>query len=123
MIKLFVHGPVTVFLVVLLLYGSAKAADQTTPPVVSSYALTDGTNEFGIWGGGSPDSNVAIGSTPDTSFLLIGLRYGRVLKAWDSLSLEYTFDVLPAAVVFQPSRVRDGTGSASIYGAGITPLG
>jgi opacity protein-like surface antigen len=106
-----------------LVYASADAADQITASPVSAYALREGTNEFGIWGGGSPDSNVAIGETPDTSMLLFGLRYGRVLKAWDSVSLEYTFDLLPAAVVFQPSSVRNGTGSASIYGAGITPFG
>jgi opacity protein-like surface antigen len=110
-------------LTMALLSGRADAADAGTPGAAPTYALTEGTNEFGIWGGGSPDSNVAIGTTPDTSMLLIGLRYGRVLKAWDSISLEYTFDLLPAAVVFQPSHVRDGTGSASIYGAGITPFG
>ena len=109
--------------IAVLLHGVANAADSGTPPSAPAYALTGGMNEFGVWAGGSPDSNVAIGATPDTSFLIVGLRYGRVLKAWDSVSLEYTFDLLPAAVVFQPSSVRDGMGSASIYGAGITPFG
>src|SRR4051794_5310592 len=103
-------------LVAVLLYGDADAADSGTATTAPAYALTEGMNEFGVWAGGSPDSNVAIGATPDTSFLVVGLRYGRVLKAWESVSLEYTFDLLPAAVVFQPSSVRDGRGSASIYG-------
>lgn len=42
----------------------------------SSYALVKGTNEFSLWAGGSPDSAVFIGKTPDRSLLLVGLRYG-----------------------------------------------
>ncbi len=101
----------------ILVYG-AESTGSTAP---SSYALVEGANEFGFWGGGSPDSNVAIGRTPDTKLLLVGLRYGRVLKAWESISLEYTLDILPAAVVFEPDSVRRG--GATIYGAGVTPLG
>jgi opacity protein-like surface antigen len=96
----------------------AEAAGASAP---ANYALVEGMNEFGFWAGGSPTSNVAIGRTPDTSLLLVGLRYGRVLKAWESISLQYTLDILPAAVVFQSNSVRRG--GATIYGAGITPLG
>jgi hypothetical protein len=78
-------------------------------------------NEFGLWAGGSPDSNDFVGKVPDTSLFLAGLRYGRVLAAWESVSLEYTFDVIPAAVVFAPESVRPG--NSSIYGAGASPLG
>jgi hypothetical protein len=74
----------------------AEAAGGNAP---ANYALVEGMNEFGFWAGGSPTSNVAIGRTPDTSLLLVGLRYGRVLKAWESISLQYTLDILPAAVV------------------------
>lgn len=61
------------------------------------------------------------GKTPDTSLFLAGLRYGRILAAWESVSLEYTLDIFPAAVVFDhhSARRRDST----IYGAGLSPLG
>jgi len=105
----------------VLVPNAGHSADPSSTTPQPPYALLEGTNEFGFWAGGSPTSNVAIGRTPDTSLLLVGLRYGRVLKAWDSVSLQYTLDILPAAVVFQPSSVRRG--GATIYGAGITPLG
>jgi hypothetical protein len=87
----------------------------------TGYALTKGTNEFGLWAGGSPDSSRIAGNTEDRKLVLFALRYGRVLAAWDSVSLEYTLDIFPAAVVFEPDRVRRG--SSTIYGAGLSPLG
>jgi hypothetical protein len=87
----------------------------------SAYALTKGTNEFGFWAGGSPDSSRIFGDVEDRKLLLVALRYGRVLAAWESISLEYTLDILPAAVVFEPGHVRRG--SSTIYGAGLSPLG
>jgi hypothetical protein len=87
----------------------------------SNYRLVQGMNEFGLWAGGSPDSFDFIGTVDDRKLLLVGLRYGRVLGAWESVSLEYTLDILPAAVVFEPASVRRG--SSTIYGAGLSPLG
>ena len=88
------------------------------PSLRASYALLQGTNEFSLWAGGSPDS---FGNIEDRQVLLVGLRYGRVLAAWDWVSLEYTLDVFPAAVVFEPNDAR--TGNSTIYGAGLSPLG
>jgi hypothetical protein len=93
------------------------AAAQTR----SDYRLVQGMNEFGLWGGGSPDSFDFVGQAEDRRLLLVGLRYGRVIGAWESLSLEYTLDIIPAAVVFEPDRVRPG--SSTIYGAGLSPIG
>jgi opacity protein-like surface antigen len=87
----------------------------------SAYALTKGTNEFGFWVGGSPDSSRIFGDIEDRKLLLVALRYGRVLAAWESISLEYTLDVFPAAVVFEPGHVRRGR--STIYGAGLSPVG
>jgi len=82
------------------------------------YALAKGTNEFGFWVGGSPDST---GNVEDRQLLLVALRYGRVLAAWEPVTLEYTLDIFPAAVVFEPGNVRSG--SSTIYGFGLSPLG
>ena len=86
----------------------------------AGYALTRGTNEFGLWLGGSPDSSKIFGNTEDRQLFLFALRYGRILAAWDVGSLEYTLDIFPAAVFFEPKSVR---GRSSIYGAGLSPLG
>lgn len=94
---------------------------EPAPAVGAGYALLERTHEFGLWVGGSPDSSRIGGNTEDRRLLLVGLRYGRILSAWESLSLEYTLDIFPAAVVFEPERVRRG--SSTIYGAGLSPLG
>jgi lipid A 3-O-deacylase PagL len=91
---------------------------ETSPGGGAGYTLAKGTNEFGLWAGGSPGS---FGNIEDRKLLLVALRYGRVLAAWESVSLEYTLDIFPAAVVFEPDRVRRG--SSTIYGAGLSPLG
>jgi len=88
------------------------------PSPGAGYALAKGTNEFGLWVGGSPDS---FGNIEDRHLLLVALRYGRVFAEWESVSLEYTLDIYPAAVVFQPDRVRRGR--STIYGGGVAPLG
>jgi opacity protein-like surface antigen len=105
----------------LFTFSEARAADSSTAASRSTYALVSGTNEFGVWGGGSPDSIDFIGRVPDTSLLLVGLRYGRVLASWDSFSLQYTFDILPVAAVFPPDRL--GGRHSTIYGAGVSPVG
>jgi opacity protein-like surface antigen len=96
------------------LHGAETAAG-------AGYALAKGTNEFGLWAGGSPDSSRIFGNVEDRKLVLFALRYGRVLAAWDWVSLEYTLDIFPAALVFEPERVRRG--SSTIYGAGLSPLG
>jgi len=105
---------------VLLCFTPVHGAD-TRAGAGGSYALARGTNEFGLWAGGSPDSSRIIGNTEDRKLFLFALRYGRILGAWESLSIEYTLDIVPAAVVFEPDRVRRGR--SAIYGAGVSPLG
>ena len=93
---------------------------EPAPAPGAEYALAKGTNEFGLWLGGSPDSSKIFGNVEDRQLFLFALRYGRILAAWDVGSLEYTLDVFPAAVFFEPESVR---GRSSIYGAGLSPLG
>lgn len=108
-------------LAAMIFWTPLHGAEALQAPVQSSYALLEGTNEFGLWVGGSPDSTRSIGKTEDRRLLLVALRYGRVLAAWESTSLEYTLDIFPAAVVFVPEDARRSR--STIYGAGISPLG
>lgn len=96
-----------------------EAADS--PKSNDGYALRTGMNEFGVWAGGSPGNSQIIGNVEDRQLLLLALRYGRVLGSWESVALEYTLDIFPAAVYFEPSNVRRG--SSTIYGAGLSPIG
>src|SRR5919106_768638 len=111
----------TIVLVILSVLFGFRHLQGAEPSPVAGYALAKGTNEFGLWAGGSPDSSRLIGNTEDRKLLLFALRYGRVLAAWNWVSLEYTLDIFPAAVVFEPDRVRRG--SSTFYGAGLSPLG
>jgi len=108
-------------IVALFSLSAAHAADNPSTIAQPDFALVKGTNEFGVWAGGSPGTTTFIGRTEDRRLLLVGLRYGRVLGAWESVSLEYTLDLFPAAVVFGSDRFSGG--KSSIYGAGISPLG
>ena len=123
--KIFALIPPRHLLVVIALFFSAAVCFTSVhgaeTPAGTSYALAKGTNEFGLWAGGSPDSPRFIGNTEGRNILLFALRYGRILAAWESVSLEYTLDIFPAALVFEPDRVRRGR--STIYGAGLSPLG
>jgi hypothetical protein len=47
---------------------------ETQAGTGDSYALAKGTNEFGLWAGGSPDSSTIFGNTEDRQLLLFALR-------------------------------------------------
>jgi hypothetical protein len=113
-------GGTIVFVLLTTFFGFTHLHAAETS-ALAAYALTKGTNEFGLWAGGSPDSSRIFGNTEDRKLVLFALRYGRVLAAWDWVSLEYTLDIFPAALVFEPDRVRRG--SSTIYGAGLSPFG
>ncbi len=73
-----------------------------------------------------------IGQTPGARFGTLGLRYGRVLAASETVAFEYTIDVVPVAVLslkrFTLVPVSPGVFSVqesreSVYGAGASPIG
>jgi hypothetical protein len=105
------------------------------PQIVAQQTSSAGDikrNEFGIWGGLSFDATTWIGYTPDARFGSIGLRYGRVLAANDSLAFSWTIDAVPVAVlsVNRFTIVPTGSGTSTVqrsrdrtYGAGLSPIG
>jgi len=130
-----VLNPLTLlFICVILLVVPESSAQQgnLTPSQQSSDAGEDRRNEFGIWGGISFDAPTWIGKTPDARFGNIGLRYGRVLAANESLAFSWTVDAVPVAVLSVNRFTIVPTGSDSFtvqrtrehtYGAGLSPIG
>src|SRR5215475_9269324 len=84
-------------LVIILTLGASAFAQTQTDP--QSEGIEKGSNEFGIWGGISFHSPLWIGKTPDARFGNVGLRYGRVLAASESVALAYTLDAVPVAIL------------------------
>lgn len=80
-----------------------------------------GANEFGIWGGYSPHSPTIIGTVPDRQYVILALRYGRLLMQRSRVVLEYTIDAVPAAVLIKPSDMYGPR--ATVYGFGVSPIG
>ncbi len=98
-----------------------------------SYALKQGDNEFGFWGGGSFQAT-SLGSIRDDEardrhFVLGTLRYGRTLVANDDLAFQYTFEAVPIAVATGNIVHVNTAGPVTTYrretayGGGLTPLG
>jgi hypothetical protein len=81
-------------------------------------------HDFQFFAGYSPVSATLIGTTTDRRFLAAGLGYSYRCWIWPRVSLAYTGEVLPAAVLFQPSQyLPQFSVSHAVYGFAITPLG
>src|SRR5262245_24376036 len=96
------------------------------------HSLEKSKNEFSMWAGSSLGLPTALGGGRDRKIaLLIGLRYGRVLGAGKYAALEYTFDLVPVALVSAPKGGFSNPGGAAspgggrdyAYGAGFIPVG
>lgn len=94
--------------------------------------------EWSFWSGISFDSPAGsfIGVTEGREFFIVGLQYGRTLAASRQVSLEYTFDFIPVAIVTENPKIeslpetkpvgnRDYIiiKNESVYGLGFAPIG
>jgi hypothetical protein len=124
------------FLSLLVLVAAADVSAQSagtgaddTPS--QSEGIQKGWNEFGVWGGISFHSPTLIGKTSDARFGNIGLRYGRVLAASETVAFSWTIDAIPVAVLSNPrfTVVPSGSGFVltqsrkSVYAWGAAPIG
>ena len=128
-----------VFVLLLLVstIASAQVANDPSPnPPESSQSTSEGiekrSNEWGVWGGISFHSPTWIGKTPEARFGNIGLRYGRVLAASETVAFEWTVDVVPVSLLSTKriTAVPTGTGGftltqtrKTVYGWGLAPIG
>jgi hypothetical protein len=116
----------------LILFGLSAAGPAARCQIAESY---EPKNEFGVWAGYSPDSPHLIGVTSERQLGLLAGRYARTLWQNQSVSLQYTIDILPLELVLQPRIVAINittnpprttfiTGSREyVYGGGINPIG
>jgi hypothetical protein len=73
-------------------------------------------HDFQFIAGFSPSSPTIIGIETDRRFALAGFSYSFRCWAWNSVSISYTGEIMPAAILIQP-------GGHAVYGFGVTPLG
>jgi len=95
--------------------------------------LYSGMSEFGAWAGYSLANPTLIGSITHRKLAVAGLRYGYVFANKGDVAIEYTIDLVPAAVVFLPSGERlvketgdqrlANRGRSAVYGGGVSPIG
>ncbi|HLH09696.1 MAG TPA: acyloxyacyl hydrolase [Terriglobales bacterium] len=118
--------------VALICPAQAQTSSSSTPPDSHAPAanLTTGTNEFGFWGGYSPNSPHGIGITSDRKLFLLNGSYARVIGNTDSVAIKYTIDIVPVALITQPAETFVTNSGAlishnaeTVYGGGLDPIG
>jgi hypothetical protein len=77
-------------------------------------------HNFEFSAGYSPVSATLIGSTEDRRFFLAGFGYSYRCWAWTGVSISYSGELMPAAILRQPAEFSP---SHSVYGFAVTPLG
>jgi hypothetical protein len=113
--------------------NESSSSQSNTSPQSASEGIQKRWNEFGIWGGisfSSPTS-LGLGTTPNARFGGVGLRYGRVLAASQTVAFEWTIDAVPLSILSNNrfTVVPSGTGFTitqtrkSVYGWGAAPIG
>ncbi len=108
--------------------GTSAVANFDSEEVASAqssggaFGLEKTAHEFGVWGGGSLDSPTLIGKFEDARLGLIGVRYARVLARGENVTLKYTSDAVPVAVLSFPVLSTPGL-RRTVYGAGLSPVG
>jgi lipid A 3-O-deacylase PagL len=100
------------------------AAPLTPPPVIAiaPKLAPEPPNEFGFVSVYSPTSVVAFGQSSNRSFSKLAFRYARRVLATKSGTLKYTCDLVPLAILRQPS-LTDPSHTDTFHAIGMSPLG
>jgi len=99
---------VTRFLILLLASTPAWAG-------LCSPDSPDPRHDFQFFAGYSPAPATLIGTTTDRQFLLAGFGYSYRCWIWQAVSISYSGELMPAAVLLEPTH--------AVYGFAVTPLG
>jgi hypothetical protein len=82
---------------------------------VCSLDSSEPRHDFQFFASYSPVSATLIGTTTDRQFLLAGFGYSYRCWVWSRVSITYSGELMPAAVLFEPAH--------AVYGFAITPVG
>jgi hypothetical protein len=96
------------FAIFLLATGTAWAG-------VCSVDSSEPRHDFQFFAGYSPVPATLIGTTADRQFLLAGFDYSYRCWVWSRVSIAYSGELVPAAILFEPAH--------AVYGFAITPVG
>ena len=77
--------------------------------------VPEARHDFQFFAGYSPVSATLIGTTTDRRFLIAGFGYSYRCWVWPSVSISYSGELMPAAILFEPGH--------AVYGFAVTPLG
>jgi hypothetical protein len=81
-------------------------------------------HDFQFFAGYSPVSATLIGTTTDRRFFMAGFGYSYRCWVWPGISVSYSGELMPAAVLLQPGQyLPQFVAAHSVYGFAITPLG
>lgn len=89
-----------------------------TTPALGSFCTVEKSeprHDFHFFAGYSPVPATFIGTTTDREFLIAGFSYSYRCWMWSGVSVSYSGELMPAAIMFEPTH--------AVYGFAITPLG
>jgi hypothetical protein len=112
------------FAILLLLAAAPAWAAFCSPEGARGAAPSDPRHDFQFFAGYSPVSATLIGTTTDRRFITAGFGYSYRCWVWPRVSISYSGELMPAAVLLQPGQYLPQYSAAhSVYGFAITPLG
>lgn len=116
-----VLGPCTRQLAILLLLSATPACAALCSADLSP---SEPRHDFQFFAGYSPVSATLIGTTTDRRFLIAGFGYNYRCWVWPRVSISYSGELLPAAVLLQPGQyLPQFVPAHAVYGFAVTPLG
>jgi len=109
---------------VLLLFSAPLLSALPAWAGVCSADSEPARHDFQFFAGYSPVSSTLIGTTTNRRFILAGFGYSYRCWIWSGISIAYTGELLPAAVLLQPAEyLPQFVPSHAVYGFAVTPLG
>jgi len=101
----------------------------TAAPAWAAFCSLDSTvseprHDFQFFAGYSPVSTTLIGTTTDRRFFMAGFGYSYRCWVWQGVSIAYSGELMPVAVLLQPRQYLPQLVPAhAVYGFAVTPLG
>jgi hypothetical protein len=90
----------------------------------SDSSASEPRHDFQFFAGYSPISATLIGTTTDRRFIMAGFGYSYRCWVWPGVSISYSGELMPAAVLLQPGQyLPQFVPAHAVYGFAVTPVG